>query len=412
MKISHPDIRSLILIIVMIGLIIGLSWANYQFAVENPGGNDFIPRWVGTRMFITDRLSPYSDATTMAIQDFFYGRPAQGEEDRGLFVYPHYSMLVFAPVSLVSDFPLARSIWMTILEVALGGILFLSLALVKWRPNLPVFATILLFTFTWYHGIRPIINGNVAVLVALFITLAFYNIFKNRDIYAAAFLAMATIKPQMVVLLLPFVSFWAISNRRWKLAFGVIVGVIFLAAASMMIERGWIIQNLQQIVIYPQYSPPGTSGAIFEEWWPGVGDQLGKGLTIFLGLWLVGEWLAAWGRDSRWFLWTASLTLVITNIIGVPTATANYIGLYPALILVFSLVVERWGRSGSMFIVVVMFGLLTGLWILFVNTLHPGMGGQPVQGGIMFFPVPVLLLFGLYWVRWWALRPRRKVRLR
>ncbi|MEK6220977.1 MAG: DUF2029 domain-containing protein [Chloroflexota bacterium] len=407
MKISRPDINSLLLILLGIVLLSGLTWANYRYASESPGGNDFVPRWIGTRMFVMERVSPYSDQASEAIQDFMYGRPARGAEDRALFVYPHYSMLVFAPISLVADFPLARSLWMTALEVALAGVVFLSISLARWRPTLPVFAVLLIFTFTGYHSVRPIINGNVAVLVALFITLAMYNIFKNQDVYAAVLLALATVKPQMVVLILPFVIYWGLSMRRWKLAVGTVVGVFILSAASMMVEVDWIIQNIRQILIYPEYSPAGTPRAIFEIWWPGIGDQLGKGLSIFLGILLVWEWLVVWGKGSRWFLWTASLTLVVTNLIGIPTATANYVALFPALILVFSLVEQRWGRSGNRINTAVMIGLLVGLWILFVNTIQPGMGGQPVQGGIMFFPLPLLLLFGLYWVRWWAIKPRR-----
>jgi hypothetical protein len=47
--------------------------------------------------------------------------------------------------------------------------------------------------------------------------------------------------------------------------------------------------------------------------------------------------------------------------------------------------------------------LLTGLWLLFANTLT--YEGQPIQNPVMFFPLPLFLLIGLYWVRWWAIKP-------
>ena len=409
MKISHPDIRSLILITLMIGLVIGLSWANYQFTEENPGGNDFIPRWVGTRMFISDRLSPYSNVTSMAIQDFFYGRPAQGDEDLQLFVYPHYSMVVFAPFSLIEDYPLARSLWMTALEVSLIAVVFISLTLTKWRPPAKIFAIFLFFSLTWYHGVRPVINGNAAPLVALFIALAFYFIQTEWDRAAGIFLAFSTIKPQMVVLLIPLVIVWAISRRRWPLILSFMISMTILVGTSLVIQSDWIINNLQQILIYPQYTEPGAPGSIFSVWWPDLGGELGLLLSGILTIVLILEWRAVLGKEFRWFFWVACLTLVVTNLIGIRTATANYIALFPALTLVFSVWDQRWGRGGRWLAIFFMVAIFWGLWSLFLNTVATGAGGQPIQSLILFFPLPIFLIIGIYWVRWWAIKPRREV---
>jgi len=36
-------------VIIVIALLVGLSLANYYFVQQNPGGNDFLVHWVGTR---------------------------------------------------------------------------------------------------------------------------------------------------------------------------------------------------------------------------------------------------------------------------------------------------------------------------------------------------------------------------
>ena len=62
--------------------LIGLTLANYRFAVQNPGGNDFLVHWVGTRALLVDGISPYSDETALRIQRMAYGRPArEGEHE-------------------------------------------------------------------------------------------------------------------------------------------------------------------------------------------------------------------------------------------------------------------------------------------------------------------------------------------
>lgn len=407
MKVNRPDLIGVVLIIIVVALLSGLTWANYRFALQNPGGNDFIPRWIGTRSFIADRASPYSDQTTAEIQKFFYGRSAIGAEDLQLFVYPHYSMTVFAPFALVEDYPLARSLWMTTLEVSLIGIAFIGLAITGWRPPLLIFAILLLFSVGWYHGLRPVINGNASVLVALFITLGFLFIKTGQDRTAGIFLALSTIKPQMVILFIPLVLLWVISNQRWKLLKAFSVSMAILIGGSMLIEPDWIVKNLQQVLFYPQYTEPGTPALIFSLWWPDSGIILGRMLTGTLTIVLILEFVAVWGKDFRGFYWAGCITLVITNLIGINTTTANYIALLPAIILVISIWDQRWGRYGQWLGIFFLTMLFIGLWVLFIRTVAPGAGNQPVQNPILFFPLPLMLLLSLYWVRWWALQPRR-----
>jgi len=117
------------------------------------------------------------------------------------------------------------------------------------------------------------------------------------------------------------------------------------------------------------------------------------------------EWRAALRKDFRWFLWTACITIVITNLIGIHTATENYIAMFPGLVLVLAVWDERWRRLGQWMGFILILVLLVGLWVLFISTIQ--FGGQPIQHPVMFFPLPVLLVGGLYWVRWWAIHPPR-----
>jgi hypothetical protein len=167
----------------------------------------------------------------------------------------------------------------------------------------------------------------------------------------------------------------------------------------------WTWQNFRQVMAYPGYTLPGTPGAIFIKWLPGVGKQLGWTLTIFLTTTLLWEWRVARKKDFHWFLWTACLTLVFTTMIGIRTATENYVILFPALVLVFAAWDQEWGVFGRGLIGFSSVMLFFGVWWLFLATLERG--DQPVQNSIMFFPLPIFLIIGLYWIRWWVLRPER-----
>jgi hypothetical protein len=226
------------------------------------------------------------------------------------------------------------------------------------------------------------------------------------DSLAGFLLAMTTIKPQMVILLIPFIFLWAISQKRWMLIWSTLGILILMIAAMSLLIPDWIIQNLRQVLTYPNYTLPGTPGAILQAWLPGVGSELGWLLTIILAGVLIWEWRAAWGKDFEWFFFTACLTLVITNLIGIRTTTANYIALVPALILLFATWDRHWDRFGKFLIGFSYLLLLLGLWWLFLTTLSQTQH-QTTQSSVMFFPLPIFLLLGLYWIRWWVVQPEK-----
>jgi len=382
-----------------------LTWANYQYSVQNPGGSDLLPRWAGTRMFLMGGQSPYSEETTQEIQRLFYGRPARSDEDQVLFVYPFYSIFLFSPFALIPDYNTARAVWMTVLEVS--GILLVAagLSLNRWRLSPLMLGLLLLFACLWYYTIRALINANAAMLIALTLYLAFLAIREERDGFAGLLLALTTVKPQMVVLVILLILIWSISNRRWIIFWSFLGNLALLTAVTSLLIPNWIWQNLVQLFAYPNYTLPTTPGEIFAVWMPGVGIRLGYALTVILAATLIYEWRQAWGKDFRWLLWTAGLTLAATQLIGLPTATENYMIMFPALLMVFAAWEEQWRSLGKVLIFVSYILLFFGLWWLFLLTL--ARGEQPIQGLIMFFPLPVFLLIGLYWVRWWVLRPEQ-----
>jgi hypothetical protein len=379
-----------------------LTWANYNFAQENPGGTDFLVHWVGTRELIFEGTSPYSDIVALKIQLATYGRPARPGEHELRVAYPLYSTVFFAPFAMVVDFTLARALWMTTLQAALLGLVVLSLQITGWRPGLIILSLLFLFSLTWYHALRGIINGNAVILVAFLIGAVFLALKTGKDELAGILLAFTTIKPQVVVLLVLFIFVWALSTRRWPIIFWFVVTIIFLTLAGMAFISDWPLQNLQEIFRYPEYNPPGTPGAAFSQWWPGIGARLGWGLTILVSALILVEWLRARGKGYRWFLWTACLTLVAGQWIGIQTDPGNFVVLFVPMTLVLASWEERWGPRGRPVIALLLLIAFFSLWALFLYTVDMDAGAQ--QHPIMFFPLPAYLLLGLYWLRWYAIK--------
>jgi hypothetical protein len=75
------------------------------------------------------------------------------------------------------------------------------------------------------------------------------------------------------------------------------------------------------------------------------------------------------------------------------------------LILILAVISQKWPGRGEMVSLVMMGILLIGLWVLFIATIQQTY--QPVQGSIMFVPLPAFCLIGLYWIRYWAIGPKQ-----
>lgn len=395
---------TIIIFVAALAALVLLTWGNYRFASQNPGGNDFLVHWMGTRSLVMEGQNPYSDEVALKIQTMAYGRAAQPGEHELRVAYPLYSVVVFLPFALVGDFNLARAMWMTVLEIGIIALAFFSLRLARWRVRAPMLVLLLLFSVLWYHGLRPLINGNAVILVAVGLAAGFLALRAGADELAGVLFAFTTIKPQVVVLVLAFVVIWAASRGRWRVIGWLVGTVVLLAASAALIIPTWIFDNLREVIRYPSYNPPGTPRAAFIEWWPAWGSRVGWALTGVMAIILLVEWWSYRKSDFNGFLWTACLTLTIAQWIGIQTDPGNFIVLFPAIVLVFSLLADRWRTFGRFFVVLSMIVLFVGIWAIFLSTIDRA-GGQPQQSAVMFFPLPAYLLLTLYWVRWWAVEP-------
>lgn len=399
----NSTILAVLLLVIILAGLVGLTWGNLRYVRQNPGGNDFLVHWTGTRLFLTRNISPYSDEAALEIQRLAYGRPAQPGEHELRFAYPFYSILFFFPFAFIADFGLARALYMTLLEVGLIGIALFSLRASRWRPGLVMTGVMLVFSLTWYHGLRPLINGNAVILVGLGLVASFLAVRHKSDELAGIILAFCTIKPQVVLIPGLFLLFWTLGQRRWKMLFWFVGTVGLLSAISALLMGDWILQNIREVLRYPSYNPPGTPGQALATWMPSLGSRIGVGISILVGVILVVEWILSVRRGEAGLAWVFALTLVLSQWSGLQNDPGNYVVLYPALPVIFKALEERWRHVGRVITILTLLLLLVGIWLIFLGTVEQSY--QPIQSPVMIFVLPGILLSLLYWVRWWAIAP-------
>jgi len=375
-----------------------LTFINSRFVQAFPGGGqDFLDRWTGARKWVTEGLSPYHPDVTALAQQMIYGRPARPEvgEDLHHFVYPFHSMIFFAPFGFL-DFPEARVIWMTVLELAIIGLVVLSTHLIEWKMPSGKRGVLIVFSFVWVYGAHTLLVGQFAGVNALLITLVLWNLQHKRDIWAGLLLALTTTKPQMVILFIPYLILWALSTKRLAFigAFGLTLGV--LLTLSVLLLPSWPVEMWTQLSAYPDYagsiSPVEMLGVFFPVL-AGWGTALGTGLILLTLFW---SWWRARTQTGYVFVWAALLSIVVTNLIVPRTTTSNFMMMLPAFFLGSMAFEQTFPRWGGWLVAAILAGLFIGGWMLFFAAFVE----NTLPKHLVFFPFPILCFAGLLWARW------------
>jgi uncharacterized membrane protein len=393
----RPDLAFIILLIVMILLAVGLTWVNQTQIVPKGGDEVFAPIWEAAR-YANSHASgnPYLPDAVRRARILLESRPTPAR-----FLYPYYSLILFGPISLISPYSLARAVWMTLMVVCSIGLAFTGLVATRWRPRFGMMVLYLVFSLGSYQAVRAMFLGNPAVVVSLLVAVSLLLVTREQDGLAGIFLGLGIIKPQMVALLLPYVFIWAVSNRRMGLVWSLLATTGLLVGGSFYFFPQWFLYQYGQLLRFFVESFPSSPGAVLWTWLPNSDSNVMAIFAIGLSLWLLVEWWQSFGKNVRWFLWTAAFTIVISSLIGLPVSLSDHILLIIPFVLVFSTWVQRWKVNGERLAAVVMVLIFAAGWGLAWSVQDGSLTSVPAPG--MFFFTPVVALILLYWVRYWAL---------
>ncbi len=374
-----------------------------------PGHNDFMSRWEGARSYWRDGLNPYGEAASANIQQRIYGRMAADDEDPGYFAYPFYTVFVLLPL-VFTGYAWASAIWMVALEACLVTATVLLLDLYGWRPRPGLLGVLLLWTLSNYYAARGLLLGQPGLLVYGLHVLALWAFARRRDALIGAALALSTIKPQMGFLLIPFLLLVGLSLRRWRFLAAFAGAGAVLAGLSFALVPTWLGDWLAQIEQYPSYTALGAPVWIVMRHYLGLGALAEWAANAALWALLAWAWaMVLWrGRGER-LDWTVMLTLTVTHLSAVRTATPHFV-VFTIPLLFYLRGLTRRQRNGARLSAAILLALLVIPWVHFVLTVE-GEFEHPT----LYLPVPLGMLALLWLTRrqWWAadsvLLPREAV---
>ena len=405
-RLTPLEIGIIILAVIVLGLVVvGLAVANNYFAPTLQDGGELYLLRTGGRSFLYDHIEPYSGSVATRVQEQVYGRSAQSGEDLYILDVPFYLLLLFFPLAVFPDALIARAFWMAIAELSLVGSMYLGLRLLN--RQIPAIFGVLLFAagLTSYYAYISFVEGSPAILLGLVylgLLLAFRN---GQDELAGALMLVASFHWEMGGPLLLFVLFVVFKQRRWRVLAGAGMLGFILLAFSFFLYPGWIMPFLRASWNSFRAGFGFSTLEILMHLWPEYGRIAGWTLVAVLIVALGYEWGAAWKANQQRFTWAACFTLAATPLLGFHVELDQLVVLTIPLMLVVVLSRERWRKIGSGLVVLLVIFFFGLPWYIFAQGLPWQI--DLTEGEFMFLFWPVFAVLGLYWVRWWMIRPPR-----
>jgi hypothetical protein len=392
--------------ITIIAFLAGLVFVNISYIRHNPVEKKFLTPWLGMRTFMEIGSDPYGEPATQRTQLLFYGKLAETGKDPLILNQPFASEILYFPLALIKDYTTARVIWMVLLELFLIGSAFLCLHLFDWK--LPIFITVefIILAVFGTQALVPLLENDQVILIFILILVGLIGLQKGLDEMAGAFIALAFFQPSVTGILCLMIFWWAIHNHRLRVIWGGMITWGFLIFASFGLFPGWFFPFIRSFRSEFNFMNYQSTFGILSDLWPAIGTKVAATLTIGIAITLILEWRTALKKDFHWFLWVVSLTLATYPLVGLPSVAVNNIVLLIPFTYILKVISERMGGKKQW----VPVGLFLGFFFLSGWVIRFGLliANNIVAYKMINFAGPSLLLIaGLYWIRWWATRPPR-----
>jgi len=422
---SVEEFRLLVFLLLVVA---GLLASNITLARILPGGEWYFLRWTGARVFLVEeiqppnrigsesaprdtqrafpvgQIEPYSTAVAQRVQELVYGRRAFSSEYAFVLNDPFYIVLLYTPLALIPDFTLARGIWMLLSEAALVGSVLIALNLSEWQPPRWQYISLLGFGLFSYFSLHALVSGTPAIILNFLYLGILLAIRSYSDELAGALLFLVAYQWEVGSLFFLFMIVFILANRRWSVFAGFGMSLFILLVMSFLVYPSWGLPYIRAVLSDWYRGMNLTFSHILSVWVPDPRFSIATIVSLTLGVLVFLEWLGAVHAHFRRIVWTAALSLAATPLMSFAIFPSNHVVLILPLVLILSVVWERWTRSRILMSIFI-FGL--ALLVPFGMYIQSVSEYSPLYLDLLAVLPPIATVIGLYWMRWWVIHSPR-----
>ena len=415
---SPTDVAFILGALIVVAALLAL---NIHLARTYQGGEWLFLRWSGARAFLIEQIEPYSTTIAERVQEVAYGRPAFSGEYAYVLNDPFYIVLLYTPLALFSDLSLARGIWMLFSEAALIGSVLFAINLSEWQPPRWLNISLVGFGLLSLFNLQSLISNSPTIFLTLLYLAILLALRSYSDELAGALLFLVAYQWEVGGLFFLYIVMLVFANRRWNVLTGFGMSLIVALVVSFLSYPGWGLPFIRAVLSDWYRGANLNFNSIASAWFPDSRFPVGVGAIISVALSVVVfiEWIVplasippfreASGIGStqshfRRIVWTASLSLAATPLIGFAIFPSNHVVLILPLILILTLVWERWTRHRVLACLLL---LSLALWIPYGIYFRAIIFADRLYSDLLSILPPVATILGLYWMRWWVFHSPR-----
>ena len=384
-------------------LVAGLVGADIRLGRLIGGGGDLLSIWAGARAFLVGQQPPYSADVAGVAQQLVYGRAANPGENPYLLTVPFFLLPFFFPFAIASSADVARGIWLSVGQAAMAGSTLAIVSLMEWRAPRGILLLLGAMSVCGLYSAVAMWSGTPAVALSLVYPTILWALQTRRDELAGCLLVLACFMWEVGALFLILMLWHVFHQKRWGVLAGLGMTLVILLATSFLLYPGWPLPFLTATVGQIRSGYGDATGPILRRLWPEHGTQLAQAMTAVLSGIFIYEWWSGRRAGTRRFAWLSLLALSVTPLLGARTELSHLVVLAPSVVWICAASFHRARRGLGV-------ALAAALVAFVVPWLIAGRGhlvGDRSAHDYLFLFYPVFSIVGLYWTRWWILRPNR-----
>ena len=217
-------------------------------------------------------------------------------------------------------------------------------------------------------------------------------------------LALVAYQWEVGALFFPYILVLVFANRRWGVLTGFGMSLVVALVISFLTYPGWGLPYIRAVLSDWYRGTNINLNSIAAAWFPDSRFSVGAITSIVVGVIIFIEMVSSTQSHFRRIVWTVCLSLAATPLLGFAIFPSNHVVLIPALILILTLMWERWTRRRALAVLLVLsVAFLIPFGIYFRGTML----SDRLYSDLLSALPPIATILGLYWMRWWVLHSPR-----
>jgi hypothetical protein len=344
---STRKLRRNLLLILVFAVLLVILWIIYININVFPMA-DFAEYWASGRLNLTGG-NPYAPGQMLVLE-----KTVGWNENEALMMLNPPWTLSYVMLFGLLDYSFSRFLCFLI-QI---GIVFLC-SILLWeiyqgdKKNQWIAWVVILTFGPILHALR---SGQVTILVLLGSVGFLYYINRKSDFWAGVLASMVFVKPHLLYLFIVVLFFWAISRHRYKVIFGLAIGLVASLGIALLVNHQVVSQYINMLRFYPLDAWKTSTLGSYVRLLLGIEKYYLQFLPSLIGVFC---FLAYWRIHKKDFEWTSMLPFVI--LISIVTTPYGWTLDYSVLVISVIQVAALFGFSNLSFNKII---ILTTYWII------------------------------------------------